>query len=160
MQQLNTLRIIWGAMLASIVMYIGIGFVVAAEQPGSPPETVELYRMVFTGLAVSVLVAIPVLRRVLMGGVFLAPSDRGMHGRDDGPAPEVLEAAMAKYMQGSLVGIALAESVCLYGLVLAFLAADGSEVLPFAAVSALAMAVQLPRESVLADIAQRMSTER
>ena len=56
-------------------------------------------------------------------------------------------AALARYQVGTITGLALAEAVAIYGLVLALVNATPTAAVPFLVSGAVLIAIQFPRES-------------
>ncbi len=145
-ETLRMLRIIAGALLLSTVIYVGVAFTVAPQQQGADPASLTTLRLGLVAAALSTLAAIPVLRRLLMGKIALMGGAAPLHG-DQGPSKAALASAAARLQVGTIVGMALAEAVVLYGFVLAFLSGEAGQILPFFVAGFLAMAVQFPRRS-------------
>ncbi len=148
---LMQLRIICFAMLTSAFVYVGVVFfLLAAPDPEQVPNTTLLIPM--AGMAGLSVVVLPMLRKMLLGTLAL-PFLSGEAGATPQWTPAVEQAALARYMTGSIVGYAVAESVAIFGLVASFLAQDPLLVVPFAATSALLIGVQFPSEAGLRAVA-------
>lgn len=153
---LMQLRIICFAMLVSVFVYVGVVFFLfASPDPGQVPNTSLLIPM--AGMAGLSVVALPVLRKMLLGTIAL-PFLAGEAGAAPQWTPEVEKAALAKYVTGSIVGFAVAESVAIYGLVASFLAQDPLLVVPFAVTSVLLIGVQFPSEEGMRAVAAANTT--
>jgi F0F1-type ATP synthase membrane subunit c/vacuolar-type H+-ATPase subunit K len=119
------------AMIASVLVYAGVVEILPrlapANEPAMDSETVELLRKLFRGLALV---------------NFLAAAWLG--GRPHRPAGEPL-ARLAKLKTLTTVGLALAESIALYGLVLFLLSRDSMDFYYLFLVSLLSFIVVFPR---------------
>jgi len=119
------------AMIASVFVYAGIVELLPRLAPSSEvaaePGTVELFRKVLRGLALV---------------NFLALAWLG--GRARRPVGEPL-ARLAKLKTVTTVGLALAESIALYGLVLFFLSRDSIDFCYLFLVSLLSFIIAFPR---------------
>ena len=116
-RQLSTIRLLWGAITGSLLIYWGVTRVIPAQQADSS-NTLDL--MVLTLAIVSVAVT----------GIVAA-------------LPRLL--SKTPYFQLAVVRFALAESIGLYGLVLHFLGAASSTVLSFLAWSGLLLIALFPK---------------
>lgn len=134
---------VWLAMLMSTGMYVAILFTVELPEAGAPDE------LLLAGLAsasLGVLLAIPVVRKAMMGSVALIPPKALRRPELD---PETRSARLQRYFTGTIVGLALAESVAVFGFVGAFTQGDPLIVFPFVAAAVAMLAVQMPREACL-----------
>lgn len=118
------------AMVASVLMYAGIveflGRVSPAE-PAAVPEMVPLLRQIFRGLA-------------LVTFLFLAWLGT-RPAQSDGDPP----ARFGRLRSRTVLGLALAESIAIYGLVLFLLGRDPRDFYTLFAVSLLSFTVVFPR---------------
>ncbi len=119
------------AMIVSVFIYAGIVELLLrlapSSEPSAEPGTVELFRKVFRGLALV---------------NFLALAWLG--GRARRPVGEPL-ARLARLKTLTTVGLALAESIALYGLVVFFLSRDSIDFYYLLLVSLLSFIVVFPR---------------
>ena len=148
-QKLNTLRLISLSLMTSIVVYGVIMVMVAPAEPAVQGEQVQLYLAVFAVVSMGTAVAIPLIRRLMMGNAALAGDDPTAIIRDE-PADETIlpgeiAHAAAKYQTGTIVGMALAESIALYGLVFAFMTGRVDFGAVFLLVGLCLQAIQFPR---------------
>lgn len=121
-------RVLWVALFASTLLYIAVLELVAIE-PGAEWQEVS-WIFVFGGLMAA-------------GGSLIAP--RLVSGSSDGAA----SGGQNRYVVALILSLALAESVCILGLVLGFLGAPASVVLPFFAVTWLLMLLRFPTQEKL-----------
>lgn len=115
-QALKTLRAVQWALLGSIVVYAGLGFVIKPVQSGIDPTI----RYLFTTLGVAVVGIIFVVRRTL---VFRAEVSLA---RD--PDETV---SLNHWRTGYIATYALCEALALFGLVERFLGAGMQESVPY-----------------------------
>jgi hypothetical protein len=135
------------AMIVSMFVYLGVLYVLV--DPTEAGEVDDILLMALSVVALGSLAAIPIMRKIMMGGLGL--SSGGAPFRPVDPAPlEQAEAAyaeaLAKYHKATITGLALAESIALYGFVAAFLSHDPKLSLPFMLLGVAVAALQFPRE--------------
>ena len=148
---LMTLRIISFALLMSTVIYVGVCFVAVPLQVPSEPGSLTTIRLGLTIAGGVTLLSIPMMRKIGRKGRAVGPAAL-LHGVEPAPPDEAKaerHKAMSALMVSTIMGMAMAEAVVIYGLVLAFVSADPYLVLPFFAVGFVAMALQWPRESMV-----------
>ena len=138
-QQLLGLRIVHAALFAPLAIYGAIVFV--AMGPAARRMDPDLVAGVAGGIALVILVGvIPYLRRTMM------PERRS--GGDvvslDGPLDEQVTKSLNKLRVASILTWAFAESIAMFGLVVAFLTGKPVYYLPFAGVSAVGLAIYAP----------------
>lgn len=143
---IRTVRILWGALLQSVLIYGAVGFIVVGEGSGLDP-TMETVLM---GAAVALAPAVFVLRFVLMGtvGLTVPPLPSAPLRATPEELATARERATQRYQTGTLVGCAVAEAIAIFGLVLSFLGGDPMTFLPFGVASAVLIAIQFPRPEV------------
>lgn len=142
--------IIWGAILASLGVYLGVGlfmgdtFTVALRDE----FPVVTLRYVLFGMSAATLAGVHVLRRFMLGhpGGSTASVSSGQHP------------AVARYAVIVILSSALLESIGIYGLVLFLTAGDSLSLYQLLGLSAVAMLVYRPRKAELLDLARRMGT--
>lgn len=168
--RLQTMKIIWGALCASVVMY---PLVLVASGHGDPsprgPEPVLVTTLTVMALIVSALsVAMPRMlfpqmargRARALVSEDRAVTDEGQHGFREAASsvmtrtfsdPEAAEgAAHAVYFTRLILELALAEAVANFGVVLGILGLGLKTVLPFFAVALVLQLARFPtRDKVL-----------
>lgn len=150
-KNLMQLKIVAFALVMSVFVYVFVVFFLFQDpDPEQVANTTLLIPM--AGMAGLSVVAIMPLRRMLLGTLAL-PFLAGEAGAPPEWNAEVEQAALAKYTTGTIVGLAVAESVAIYGLVASFLAQGPMLVVPFAATAVLLMAAQFPSEAGLKAVA-------
>lgn len=133
-----TLRIIWGAMLFSLLIYLSMGVLLGRTLPFflAGTETMNILRGVLYGAAVIELFIAWFLRRRMLGA---------------GEGDMTVRAALGKYATAVTVFLVLSESVAIYGLVLFMLGGDKTDLYFLVALAAAAMIFYRPRtDEVLA----------
>ena len=125
------IQIVRAALIFSIALYLLVGEQLAHRKIPAPDPV--LY-FALTGVAISTVVAIAVLRRVLV-----QRSERLLIKEPTNPA------AMMRWRAGYIFTYALSESVALCGLVLRILGFDLIQILPFYAVALILMMFFNPR---------------
>lgn len=126
---LASLRIIWASFCMAQVIFVAVAFLVGPMGSDLPP-------WVLPPAAALAAAAVFPLRAQLMGTAALA-----------GPGADRSEpsaAAWGRYQTGTIVGLALAEAVGIFGLTHALLAGPTWAVLGYAAVALGLAAVQMP----------------
>lgn len=146
-------RIIVGAMAASTATYFAVLLVLSQQWDGQNSVDQVIVSGLIAAAAFQVL-AVPVLRRVVMGHVALSTPPLRM-GLDATPVSEsqledALSSAAQRYQTGTIVGAALAEAVAVFGFVAAFLSQDITWYVPAWVVSLVLLGVQFPRDAGLA----------
>lgn len=142
---LMTLQILWIGLFFSILVYVGVAFFVPLGGEGMAAGELRMIELVLALVALSCLVTSFILpRRMLASAV-----PKGEAGADL-ELPKLVRLAASPW----IVRMALCEAVATMGLVLAFLAHQPMRVVPFAALSALAMLTAFPTEQALRRAAQ------
>jgi len=103
-----TCRILWWALVASLLVYVLLSHVV--KVPPNPNAPISLLLPLFSLLAVATGIGTTIYRRRALSGPIQAR-------QLDPSTPEGLQAAFPPFM----INLALSESVGVYGLVLSFL---------------------------------------
>lgn len=141
-------RILFTAMLASTLVYVGIAFaLVRLRDPAAPipqptlasaPLTNPLF-LALAGMAAVMLVITPIVRA------------RVLPARGSGPAKQ----ALAKIRAADILSWALTEVIAIFGLILTFLSYELVFVLGFAGVSAVAMLAYAPSRARVEELVHR-----
>ena len=119
--------IIWGALTASAVMYMGVGFVVAKELTPFDQMLVNAVG----GLGVVMLIASVILRQILA-----KPRRLMAAGKSPG---EIMNSAFPLPFVELIITWAMAESAAVFGLLLTFMSGDTTYVFALGGASVLAM---------------------
>lgn len=138
------MRILFGALVMSVAVYLVIIHVIARGDPRPLDPTMS---MGLAGAAVVLGVLAPFARRVLM--------PRRVAGPPGAPAPRTLSpGGFGRAFAAHVVGWALCEAVAVMGVVLAFIGRDPAAFYPFAAGSVLLFLFLAPRRGELEAVAR------
>ncbi len=161
-----TLRIIWGAILSSTVMFLVVLGVIDRPDELENAMLLPIFGFVAASTAVSA-VAFPefLLRQTLTAkkGEIpttevpdpTAPPGFGKQHRVPSNPEAAHRSVLAAYSTKTILGCALSEAVCIFGFVLGFLGVSLPWVLPFFVVGWLAMGYNFPSEAKMLDSAAR-----
>ncbi len=154
--KLLSLQIIWGALLGTVAIYVGVSFFVPFPDP-SPlnPEQIRQFEIIFALLSIMSLGVAAFLPQ----RIFVQTLRRKLVETAETPSSIPISKLAEIATVPSILRLALYESVTIYGLVLVFLGHTPMKIIPFAAVSALAMLSAMPREASLRRAAEAQ-TER
>ena len=146
-QKLRTAQIITAAMMMAGLMYTVVLFV--AEGP-SPGDDLSALNLGLLASAFGVMVAILPIRRMQMGTLALMPqrlreTDTRLPSQQ---LSQEIGAALGRYTNGTLISMAMAESIILFGFVQAWLNQEPLRVLPFLLAGELIMVLLFPRRSI------------
>jgi len=143
-KSLATLKIIWGAMLFSLAIYLFIGTYLSSRlQSGlSDPDTVDIIRSVLYAVSMATLVVTKIMRKKALAKVGEAARPEGQEDSDAVNLAPVL----ARYATAMIVSLALSESIGIYGLVLSLLGTGTTDLFVLTGVAAAAMVYYRPRE--------------
>ncbi len=154
-QGIRVVWVVWAAMLSSLGVYIFVCQRVAGRLPASrAADSLSTLRAVLFAAAVVELAVIPRLRRYMLktGAGTTARSPMRAVGQPFHPAA-------ARYMSATVVTLALAESIGIYGMLLFFLGIDPGTLYMFIGVSAGAMVYYRPRMEELERVAVTMKAD-
>ncbi|WP_028581962.1 hypothetical protein [Desulfogranum japonicum] len=145
--------LIWGAILASLGIYIGVCWSIREDiqinvSPDFPLETLQY---ILVGVTVITLVAVYYLRKFL-----LRPTNVTSNAEKYSSAQQL---ALNKYTATMVVTSALVESIAIYGVVLFFLSKDISSLYQLSFMSAVAMIYFRPRKSELLDLVTKIEKQ-
>ena len=141
--------IIWGAMLASLFVYVLICHVAGdqIQQTHDPEFPIALIRNILMGIAAATLFLTYYMRRVML------------RVRSNGP-DSLLKfdhpTALSRYTSTVIISLALCESIGLYGLVLFLLGDDFQTLYIFIGVAAIAMYFFRPIKEELVELTLAM----
>lgn len=149
--RLRVLTIVCAALMASVIIYGAIPFLVTPADPDQEPQAVLLPVLGFVSLMMLPITL--VARKVLLGAIALLGPDELAVSRADPMdremAADQLTGKLARYFNGTIVSMALAESIAIYGLVLAFVGFPPVTAIPFCLLALAAQAIFFPRASAL-----------
>jgi len=158
MKQLETgwrvTLLIWGAILASLGIYLVVCIIIEKElqiniDPKLPLETIKY---ALFGASFITLFVVHYLRKFLLRTI----SSNVISSQTSLPQ----HPAVGKYLVAVIITSALLESIGIYGVVLFFLAKDTSSLYQLLIISAAAMIYFRPRKDELLNIAAQMKAQR
>lgn len=127
---LRILRILWGALLMAIVLYVVVGEIVAKNHSALNPTFYEAISLI----AILDVITIFAVRRVMVSGALKALASDVEN-----------KAGLIHWRAGSIVTFALCIAVGLFGLVVRILGASSSQAAPFYLSGVLLMLCFVPR---------------
>jgi len=145
------IQIIWGAIVACLVVYLIIALAFGEEiSKGSNDQLpVSLLRNILICVSVFEIFIIRIFRRIMVGkGTILKSTERGT-AKEQPPY-------MAQYMIAVIVSASIAESIGIFGLVLVFLGAGINTFYFFTAASAIVMIYYRPKKEELVEFASKV----
>ena len=145
-------RIIWAALGFSTVVYFVVLLLLSEQwEPGAGLPSDSPLPLALSAVSVATAVAIPLLRRAILGSVGIsAPPPDGTAARvTKGALDDAMRRALGRYQTTTIIGCALAESIAIHGLVLAFLSQEPLAYVPGWIVCLVLMGLQFPREAGL-----------
>ena len=162
LDQLNrgwrTTMMIWGALFASLGIYVVFCYLYAAKTDVTllPDFPFQQFKMVLYGLSFGALVGAYYLKKTLLQKNITGGIGSGLRGAMR-IAPQ--HPAIGKYTIAIIVAAGLSESVGIFGLVLFILSRDWQGLYLFMTVSGVAMFYFRPRKEELIDLATKMKGE-
>jgi hypothetical protein len=136
-------RIIWAAIGFSQMIFAGLLFAGIFQRPAEPPQPILLTAIAAVAMVNAVLSL--VLPRFLLGQAIRAMREREPALGDHGP-DVVRRRAFQVSMTPTILGLALAESVSIFGLVIGVLGFGTWQAAPFFAAGIALTAIQFPME--------------
>jgi flagellar biosynthesis protein FliQ len=144
-KRLMILRIIWFALLMSLIVYLFVAIRVAANvQPSISEETFAILRTVLYVMAIVVLIATKYVRKLIMSG----------KSQVSQPVQALEHLAFQKYSAATVVALAMSESIGVYGLILFFLGKNSRDLYLLILISAAAMVIYRPRKDEMLSLVQ------
>lgn len=144
--------IIWGAIFASLGIYLGVCLVLGDTFPGAAGDDFPLatLRYALFGISVVTLVVVHFLRGFML--------EHPGFVRGSGAGPVAQHPAVARYTVIVIITSALLESIGIYGLILFLLAKDALSLYQLLGLSAVAMLFYRPKKEELLELVERMKT--
>ena len=143
-QGMKVIWIIWGAILASLAIYLFVAHF-AGDQIRTNPLPKETFDILYYALmvlgAVILFMTRPLRNLVLKAGQGSVPPSRAISES----VPRV-RAILQKYATAVIISLALSESIGIFGLVLYFLGGDLMTLYLFIACSAMSMVYHRPKD--------------
>jgi hypothetical protein len=144
-KRLMILRIIWFALLMSLIVYLFVAIRLAANvQPSISEETFAILRTVLYVMAIVVLIATKYVRKLIMSG----------KSQVSQPVQALEHLAFQKYSAATVVALAMSESIGVYGLILFFLGKNSRDLYLLILISAAAMVIYRPRKDEMLSLVQ------
>lgn len=132
---LLTLKVIWFAMLTSLVIYLLVGlFAVPMMAPFADASLAGIIRPFLYFVSIATLTGTWFIRKVIM------PKEGSQQSLQD---------ALSRYTTAMIVALALSESIGIFGLVLFMLGRDQMDLYLLIAVSGIAMLIYRPQEDAV-----------
>lgn len=143
------MRLLYAALLASVVIYVVIVHIIPFTPVLAPDRTMTLALAIVAGVLG---LAAPVLRRVLM-----PPREPDRLGTST--PTHIHPKRFARTFAAHIVGWALCEAVVVIGLAMAFMTREASTIYPFAGGAVLMFLFLAPRRSELEAVARAEQIE-
>ena len=153
---MKVLWVIWGAMFASLGIYMLIPNLVGDQinTQEFPPDVFVVLRNVLYVVALIELAIIPFIRRIILKSIKMSQNpNQNIPGTGNHPAT-------AQYTVVMIISLAIAESIAIYGLVLYLMAKDTQSLYLLTAISAMAMIIHRPKMEELEQLAIAISGKR
>lgn len=133
---LLTLKIIWLAMLVSLVFYLFVGLYVGTNiQSSINEDSLDILRVILYMLSFAILMATKFVRRLIL---------EGKHQYR--PTGTSQTSALQRYLTAMIVALTMSETMGIFGLVLFLLGKNSVDLYLLVAVSAAAMIMYRPRK--------------
>jgi F0F1-type ATP synthase membrane subunit c/vacuolar-type H+-ATPase subunit K len=170
--KIMTPRILWGALCFSVVLFdVALTAVRDDKPPGVPPHLDLMLAAMSVGLAI---MSVGLPRQILVRGIKAMnleveerPGEAIGGFRESAPVTRVVKdptaaigRAFAPFQQALLIGMALAESIALFGFMLGFLGENMLYASLFFVASLLLMITKYPRIATLATAVERATGAR
>jgi hypothetical protein len=146
----SILRIIWLAMLGTLIVYLFICYQFGnqIQQPPGSQYPLATLRNIFFGLAAVTLLISHFLRRFMLTG----RSGSSATTPSKSPSPSDLSPILGKYATALIISLALSESIGIFGLVLFILGDSYQTLYIFVGISAIAMFFYRPKKQELVEL--------
>ena len=148
-QELNkgmlNLKIIWFAMLASLAIYLFVGFLVETNvQVPMDKGTFAMIKKAFYVVAFVTLIAARYIRKHFLSGKvrYRPPTQTSQHP------------ALQKYTAATILALAMSESIGIYGLILFLIGKNTMDLYLLILISAVAIFIYRPRKDEVIKLAQ------
>lgn len=132
----STNQILWGALLSSLAIYLGVAFAVAPSQ--TPREDADMMGFALLGMTFTTAFASVIIRSKMLVEPIRS-------GEIDPRSAEGMQRAFVPFM----LCLVLSEAIGIFGLVLSLLAGDPLYAVPFVAVGAALMLYHRPTARAL-----------
>ena len=154
LEQINkgwkTIRVIWLALLGSLVVYLVVCMVIGDQLTISMAGSqLEIFKYALFGVAVMTLFGAYFFRKLFLKSI------AGMPGTGHQAASHP---AVGKYMVVIVIVMALLESIGIYGVVLFMVSKDTVSLYQLMVLSAIGMLYFRPKKEELIDVAEKMKS--
>jgi hypothetical protein len=158
-KEFRSIRLVWAAILGSLLFYLLICRLWGDEIRGhtSPDFPVALLRKVLYVVAVVELIVAYFLRKFLLKNQFIGLGSNRLLRHDGARANRPLH--VIRYTTAVIISVAMANSIGIYGLILFLLGDEVQSLYVFIAVSALAMYYFRPKMEEFEQLAASMKSE-
>ncbi|OPX95454.1 MAG: hypothetical protein A4E62_02670 [Syntrophorhabdus sp. PtaU1.Bin002] len=130
-----TLKIIWLAMLMSLVVYLFVGLYVGTSvQLSINEDSLDILKVILYMLSFAILMATRIVRRLIL------------EGKRHYAAGTSQTSALQRYLTAMIVALTMSETMGIFGLVLFLLGKNPMDLYLLVAVSAAAMIMYRPRK--------------
>lgn len=151
----TVIRIIWGALFASLVVYLLVGKSIEDQlEPMGADFPLATMKIALFGVSLLTFFITFYVRKTM-----LKISVRSSPFVPD-PSMRTQHPAAGKYLIAIIVAMALSESIGIYGLVLFFMGKDSAALYQFTILSAMSMFYFRPRKEELLQVAAEMQKQR
>ena len=153
---LQTNKIVWYALAGSVPIYIVACHMLKGQISGVDElkPYLNMIRTMLMVLAAFTLFITPIIRKLIIKSA----RDKRVYGPGAKAEPHVRD-AIAKYMTGLIVSLALIESVAIYGFVLFMMGDDYGTLYGFAIAALIFMGAYFPKLSDLEKIAMELKRD-
>ena len=141
---LSMLKMIWGALVASLLVYIFIApMMLETSQVNFPPEAYDTLRKALYSIAFVTLAVTWFFRRMLLAASAPKQTKSRQHP------------AIQRYTTAMIIALAMSEAIGIYGLILFLLGKNQVDLYLLTALSAAAMTLYFPRREEVISLAER-----
>jgi hypothetical protein len=144
---ISMLKMIWGALVVSLLMYIFIApMMMETSKINFPPETYDTLRKALYGVAFLTLAVTWFVRRLLLAASAPKQTKSRQHP------------AIQRYTTAMIIALAMSEGIGIYGLILFLVGKNQLDLYLLTALSAAAMTLYFPRREEVISLAKRFET--
>ena len=155
---LKTNKIVWYALVGSVPVYVIACHLLKGQVGGAEVEQlrefIPMLRTILMVVAAFTLFITPIIRKLIIKSA----RDKRIYGPGAQAEPYVRD-AIAKYMTGLIVSLALIESVAIYGFILFMMGDDYATLYAFSIASLVFMGAYFPKLDALEKIAMELKRE-
>jgi F0F1-type ATP synthase membrane subunit c/vacuolar-type H+-ATPase subunit K len=142
---MSMLKMIWGALAVSLLMYIFIApMILETSQVNFPPDAYATLRMSLYGVAFATLAATWFVRKIILTA---KSAPRQTKSRQ--------HPAIQRYTTAMIIALAMSEAIGIYGLILFLLGKNQFDLYLLTALSAAAMTLYFPKKEEVISLSER-----